>query len=158
MSRYKKIVLLHSNDMHGDFLAEDIDDRLVGGVSMLSGYVDKVRKEEPNTLYCIAGDMFRGSVIDSEYKGLSTIEIMNALAPDAVAMGVALWPDIVEDYVDAYCYCCTKEEPAYGQVIIYDVNQPLSIDYKIPPANAQVIRRINYQEFKNRFKASLARL
>lgn len=78
--------------------------------------------------------------------------------PDAVAMGIALWPDIVEDYVDAYCYCCTKEEPAYGQVIIYDVNQPLSIDYKIPPANAQVIRRINYQEFKNRFKASLARL
>ena len=72
MSLYKKIVLLHSNDMHGDFLAEDIDDRLVGGVSMLSGYVDKVRKEEP--------------------------------------------------------------------------------------ANAQVIRRINYQEFKNRFKASLARL
>ena len=87
MSRYKKLVLLHSNDMHGDFLAEDIDDRLVGGVSMLSGYVDKVRKEEPNTLYCIAGDMFRGSVIDSEYKGLSTIEIMNALAPDVVTLG-----------------------------------------------------------------------
>ncbi len=87
MSRYKKLVLLHSNDMHGDFLAEQIDENLVGGVSMLSGYVDKVRKEEPNTLYCIAGDMFRGSVIDSEYQGLSTIEIMNALAPDVVTIG-----------------------------------------------------------------------
>ena len=87
MSRYKKLVLLHSNDMHGDFLAEELDDKLVGGVSMLSGYVDKVRKEEPNTLYCIAGDMFRGSIIDSEYKGLSTIEIMNALAPDVVTVG-----------------------------------------------------------------------
>lgn len=87
MSRYKKLVLLHSNDMHGDFLAEQIDENLVGGVSMLSGYVDKVRKEEPNTLYCIAGDMFRGSVIDSEFKGLSTIEIMNALAPDVVTLG-----------------------------------------------------------------------
>ena len=31
--------------------------------------------------------MFRGSVIDSEYKGLSTIEIMNALAPDIVTIG-----------------------------------------------------------------------
>ncbi len=87
MSRYKKLVLLHSNDMHGDFLAEELDDKLVGGVSMLSGYVDKVRKEEPNTIYCIAGDMFRGSIIDSEYKGLSTIEIMNALAPDVVTIG-----------------------------------------------------------------------
>ncbi len=87
MSRYKKLVLLHSNDMHGDFLTEQIDDKLVGGVSMLSGYVDQVRREEPNTLYCIAGDMFRGSVIDSEYQGLSTIEIMNALAPDVVTIG-----------------------------------------------------------------------
>ena len=87
MSRYKKLTLLHSNDMHGDFLAEDITQSLVGGVSMLSGYVDRVRRENKNTLYCIAGDMFRGSVIDSEFKGTSTIEIMNAIAPDVVTLG-----------------------------------------------------------------------
>jgi hypothetical protein len=46
-----------------------------------------VRSEEPNTLYCIAGDMFRGSVIDSEFHGISTIEIMNLLAPDVVCIG-----------------------------------------------------------------------
>ena len=51
----------------------------VGGVSMLSGYINKVREEEENVIYCIAGDMFRGSVIDAEYKGVSTIEIMNLL-------------------------------------------------------------------------------
>lgn len=78
--------------------------------------------------------------------------------PDAVAMGVALWPDIVQDSVSAYCYCCTKEEPAYGQVIIFDVNQPLSIDYEIPPANAQVIRKIDFKEFKSRFKNAIAEL
>ncbi len=87
MERYKHLTLLHSNDMHGDFLAEQIDDRLVGGVSLLSGYIGKVREEQPNTLYCVAGDMFRGSVIDSEYKGVSTIEIMNLLAPDVVTLG-----------------------------------------------------------------------
>ena len=87
MSRYKNLTLLHSNDLHGDFTAQQVDDNLVGGVSLLSGYVDKVRREEKNTLYCIAGDMFRGSVIDSEYKGLSTIEIMNAIAPDVVTLG-----------------------------------------------------------------------
>ncbi len=83
----KKLVLLHSNDMHGDFLAEHVDENLVGGVSMLSGYVSKVRAEEENVLYCIAGDMFRGSVIDSDYKGLSTIQIMNLIAPDIATIG-----------------------------------------------------------------------
>lgn len=87
LNRYKKLTLMHSNDMHGDFLAEHIDNRLVGGVSMLSGYISKVRSEEENALYCIAGDMFRGSVIDSEYLGLSTIQIMNMLAPDVVTIG-----------------------------------------------------------------------
>ncbi len=87
MPTTKKLTLLHSNDMHGDFLAETIDSALLGGVSMLSGYVRKVRSEEENVIYAIAGDMFRGSVIDSEYKGLSTIEIMNLLAPDVVTLG-----------------------------------------------------------------------
>ena len=87
MDRLKKLTLLHSNDMHGDFLAEKVDDRLVGGIGLLSGYIGKVRAEEPNTLYCIAGDMFRGSVIDSEFRGISTIEIMNMLAPDVVSLG-----------------------------------------------------------------------
>jgi 5'-nucleotidase len=87
MANIKKLTLLHSNDMHGDFLAEKVDTQLVGGVSMLSGYVSQVRKEEPNTIYCIAGDMFRGSVIDSEFQGISTIEIMNMLAPDVVTIG-----------------------------------------------------------------------
>ena len=87
MANYKKLVLLHSNDMHGDFLAEEGSEKLIGGVSLLSGYINKVREEEPNTLYCIAGDMFRGSVIDSEYQGISTIEIMNMLSPDVVTIG-----------------------------------------------------------------------
>jgi len=38
-------------------------------------------------LYVIAGDMLQGSIIDSEYKGISTMEIMNYLAPDVVALG-----------------------------------------------------------------------
>ena len=87
MSNIKKLTILHSNDLHGDFLAEKIDEKLVGGIAYLSGYINKIRDEEKNVIYCIAGDMFRGSVIDSEYKGMSTIEIMNALAPDVVSIG-----------------------------------------------------------------------
>lgn len=85
----KKFTILHSNDMHGDFLAEVAGQKgeLIGGLALLSGYINKVRKEEENVLYIISGDMVQGSLIDSEYKGISTMEIMNYLAPDVVALG-----------------------------------------------------------------------
>ncbi len=87
MKKLKKLTLLHSNDLHGDFLAKEVDKTLLGGTSMLSGYVNKVRHEEENVIYAISGDMFQGSVIDSEYQGLSTIEIMNMISPDVVTIG-----------------------------------------------------------------------
>ena len=87
MKNLKKLTLLHSNDMHGDFLAEHVDENLVGGISLLSGYVNKVRQEEKNVIYAIAGDMFRGSIIDSEFLGISTIQIMNMLGPDIATVG-----------------------------------------------------------------------
>ena len=87
--RFKKFTILHSNDMHGDFLAEagDEESHLIGGVSLLSGYINKVRQEEKNVLFVISGDMLQGSLIDKEHRGLSTIEIMNYLAPDVVTLG-----------------------------------------------------------------------
>jgi 5'-nucleotidase/UDP-sugar diphosphatase len=75
----KKFTILHSNDIHGDFLAEiqGQQGKLIGGLSLLSGYINKVRQEEENVFYVISGDMVQGSLIDTEYKGISTIEIMN---------------------------------------------------------------------------------
>ena len=87
MANLKKLTILHSNDLHGDFMAKEVDKELLGGISMLSGYINKVRHEEENVIYTISGDMFRGSIIDSEYKGMSTIEIMNMLTPDVVTLG-----------------------------------------------------------------------
>lgn len=85
----KKFTILHSNDMHGDFLAEAAggEGKLIGGLALLSGYLNRVREEEDNVLYVISGDMVQGSLIDSEYKGISTIEIMNYLGPDVVTLG-----------------------------------------------------------------------
>jgi len=87
--RFKKFTILHSNDMHGDFLAEagGAEGHLIGGVSLLSGYINKVRQQEKNVLFVISGDMLQGSLIDKEHRGLSTIEIMNYLAPDVVTLG-----------------------------------------------------------------------
>ena len=85
----RKFTILHSNDMHGDFLAEVAGEsgELIGGLALLSGYINKVRGEEENVLYVIAGDMVQGSLIDAEYKGVSTMEIMNYLSPDVVTLG-----------------------------------------------------------------------
>lgn len=87
--RIVRLTILHSNDMHGDFLAEaqGAEGKLIGGLALLSGYIKQVRQEEENVLYVISGDMVQGSVIDAEYKGVSTIELMNYLAPDAVTLG-----------------------------------------------------------------------
>lgn len=61
--RFKKFTILHSNDMHGDFLSESkgVEGHLIGGLSLLSGYLNKVRSEEKNTLFVISGDMVQGS-------------------------------------------------------------------------------------------------
>ncbi|MDA3936721.1 MAG: metallophosphoesterase, partial [Actinomycetota bacterium] len=85
----KRFTILHSNDMHGDFFAQEEEGSkdLVGGLALLSGYINKVRQEEENVFYVIAGDMLQGNIIDSEFQGISTIEIMNYLAPDVAALG-----------------------------------------------------------------------
>jgi 5'-nucleotidase len=89
MGETRKFTILHSNDMHGDFLAEQAagGGELIGGLPLLSGYINRVRAEEENVLYVIAGDMVQGSIIDSDFKGTSTMQIMNYLAPDVVALG-----------------------------------------------------------------------
>jgi 5'-nucleotidase len=84
----KKLTILHSNDLHGDFhsVMHPSGSR-VGGLALLSAYVNKVRQEEDNVLFVIAGDIMQGNVIDSEYKGISTMAIMNYLSPDVICLG-----------------------------------------------------------------------
>jgi 5'-nucleotidase/UDP-sugar diphosphatase len=86
----KKFTILHSSDMHGQFLADHSHEReesLIGGLAFLSGYINKVREEEENVLYVVAGDLLQGSLIDSEYRGISTKQMVNYLAPDVVTLG-----------------------------------------------------------------------
>ena len=91
MNDHKKqpvhLVLLHSNDIHGDFAGTSKEGLLTGGLSLLSGLLRRIRQEERNVIYAIAGDMFMGSIIDQEYKGLSTIRMTNALEPDVFCLG-----------------------------------------------------------------------
>ena len=44
--RMKHLTILHNNDMHGDFLPEEKDGKMVGGLPLLSGYLSKTRAEK----------------------------------------------------------------------------------------------------------------
>ena len=72
----RKITILHSNDIHGQFTGTTDDEGHVkGSLAQLSGYISKAKAENPDTIYCNAGDMFQGSLIDSDFLGLSTVRI-----------------------------------------------------------------------------------
>lgn len=75
--------------------------------------------------------------------------------PDAVAMGVALWSDVVLESRAAYCHCCVEDGPCYGQVIVYDPTQTLAIDREIPPCNASVIAKVDAALYKKRLASLL---
>ena len=80
------LTILHSNDIHGAFQPEEKDGVMTGGLALLSGYVKEARQEN-GAVYAVAGDLFRGSIIDSEFEGVSTIDLMNVLHPDVATVG-----------------------------------------------------------------------
>ena len=84
----KDITILHSNDMHGHFTgSKDENGKLKGSLAQVSGYVNKVKSENPNAIYINAGDVFQGSLIDSDFQGLSTANILNNLDMDIMVLG-----------------------------------------------------------------------
>lgn len=72
----RKITILHSNDIHGTFAGKtDENGMLTCNIAQVGGYVANAKAENPDTIYCIAGDVFQGSLIDTDYQGLSSMEI-----------------------------------------------------------------------------------
>lgn len=75
--------------------------------------------------------------------------------PDAVAMGVALWPEIVRESVPCYAYVCTKEEATYGQVILNDFQAFSVHSTKKPATNVEVCKTLDARLFKEKVKQQL---
>lgn len=71
--------------------------------------------------------------------------------PDAVAMGVVLWDDIVIEDKLCYCYVCTTEEATYGQVIVNNGSKlAISDGFAGHTPNATICKTIDNQLFKKR--------
>lgn len=83
----RDITILHANDIHGRLnFTVDTDFVVRGGISLLSGYVKKIR-EERDTFFGICGDILQEDVLGSDYKGTNTLELINYLKPDAISLG-----------------------------------------------------------------------
>ena len=90
--KYKKIIILHTNDMHSQ--VEKNDERHgrymagKGGMVRISTYMNHEKAKSPdNTIILDAGDFCTGSVYSNIYKGEVEIEMMNTMGYDASTFG-----------------------------------------------------------------------
>ena len=82
--------------------------------------------------------------------------IRSIVLPDAVAMAVVLWDDIVLEMPLCHCFTCTKEEAAYGQVIVNEgLKLAISDGYAGHEPNARVCRRIDNGLYKEKLELLL---
>lgn len=91
------LTILHWNDFHAHnepykITVQDSETKrdtsyFVGGTAYIAAYLNKFKKESPNTLVLNAGDDFQGTPISSYTLGRSQIELMNITNPDAMTLG-----------------------------------------------------------------------
>ena len=86
----KHITILHTNDTHSQIEPFDADHHRYankGGVARRAIMVEKVRKENPNTLLLDAGDIFQGTPYFNYFGGEIEFKLMSMLKYDAATLG-----------------------------------------------------------------------
>ena len=88
MDQVKKLTILHANDFHGQISFKiNKDFSLVGGISLLSAYIKKVRKEEDAVFCAICGDILQDNIQNACTKGINTVKLLNLIVSDALSLG-----------------------------------------------------------------------
>ncbi|EGV42382.1 bifunctional metallophosphatase/5'-nucleotidase [Bizionia argentinensis JUB59] len=88
--KYKKITILHTNDVHSHidpFGPDDGRNPNQGGVARRASLIDSIRKENPHTLLLDAGDIFQGTPYFNYYGGELEFKLMSKLKYDAATIG-----------------------------------------------------------------------
>jgi len=79
----EKLVILHTNDMHGRI---EEDDGIMG-MAYLKSIVDDFRENYENVMLVDAGDTFHGRPIADNLDGRSVVDTMNVLGYDVMTAG-----------------------------------------------------------------------
>ena len=88
MNETKRLTILHANDFHGQISFKiNPDFSLSGGISLLSGYIKKVRKEEEAVFCAVCGDILQDNIQNSCSKGINTVKLLNLIMSDALSLG-----------------------------------------------------------------------
>lgn len=88
----KKLTIIQINDVHGHiephneifFENDGIKVKEAGGYSRIKTLVDKIKAENPNTIFLDCGDTFHGTFITTQTQGKAIIPLMNEMEIDAM--------------------------------------------------------------------------
>ena len=86
----KHITILHTNDTHSQIEPFAIDHHKYsnkGGVARRASLIEKIRKQNPNTLLLDAGDIFQGTPYFNYFGGEIEFKLMSLLKYDAATLG-----------------------------------------------------------------------
>lgn len=79
-----ELTIMHTNDVHGHHEQQRNGD---GGSARQATVVKQIRAEVDNHLLLDAGDRFTGTLFHVQYRGQDSVQIMNAMGYDAIALG-----------------------------------------------------------------------
>ncbi len=85
----QKLVILHTNDMHGrvEPFDKNLKLRSIGGIARISKYIKQVKKNNTNVLVLDAGDMLQGTLYFKVFNGLPNINFMHKAGYDLAVLG-----------------------------------------------------------------------
>lgn len=86
----KHITILHTNDVHSHiepFEQDHVQYPELGGAARRYTLIERIRKENPNTLLLDAGDIFQGTPYFNFYGGELEFKLMSKMGYDAATIG-----------------------------------------------------------------------
>ena len=89
-NKFKKITILHTNDVHSHidpFPENDPINPNSGGVVARSNLINFIKKGNPNTLVLDAGDVFQGTPYFNFFEGEVELKLMSKMGYDASTLG-----------------------------------------------------------------------
>lgn len=78
------LTIMHTNDVHGHHEPQRDGH---GGAARQATVVQQIREEVDNHLLLDGGDRFTGTLFHIQYRGQDSVQIMNAIGYDAMALG-----------------------------------------------------------------------
>jgi len=79
-----ELTIMHTNDVHGHHEPQRNGD---GGAARQATVVNQIRAEGGNSLLLDGGDRFTGTLFHVQHRGQDSVQIMNAIGYDAMALG-----------------------------------------------------------------------